>query len=292
MTRVPASDPANDRVRDPVRGATELAVAMLIAAATVMGVQAIGMRMPAPDGATGAALLDAGLGCLLFGMLAVCGWIGARRVPPRDTLIGARPGAMLGLGAALGLGGVLTAFALAWIGGAVVPGAGEAPRAGLLLLGLFATIVQAGGEELFFRGWVQRRLAADWSPVAGLLATATVFAALHLLGGARAPLSLVNLLLGGVWFGLLAQRTGGVVAPVGAHVAWNAAEQLLLGLDPNPGVGSFGALFDRDLVGRAIWGGSGEGLNASVAMTLVLVALVLPLVRWRGVRPGAVPAPV
>lgn len=278
--------------RVPARGGIELCVAVAIAGVVVMGVQAIGARLPAPESATAMALLDAGLGCVLFGILAVCGWVGGRRVAPRDTLIGARPAAMLALGAVLGAGGLLAAFADTWLGGAVVPGAGAAVRPGLLLIGLSATVVQAGGEELFFRGWVQRRLTADWSPIAGLLMTAGVFAALHLLGGARAPLSLLNLLLGGVWFGLLAQRTGGVMAPAGAHILWNASEQLLLGLDPNPGVGSFGALFDRDLVGRAIWGGSDEGLNASIAVTLVLVALILPLVRWGGVEAKAVPARV
>lgn len=277
-------------IRAPARGGVELAVAMAIAGLAVVGVQAIGARMAPPASATAMALVEAGLGCLLFGVLAVCGWIGARRVTPRDTLIGARPGAMLGLGAVLGAGGLLAAFAYAGISGAVVPGAGAAVQPGLLLVGLLATIVQAGGEELFFRGWIQRRLAADWSPVAGLLVTAIVFAALHLLGGARAPLSLLNLLLGGLWFGLLALRTGGIMAPAGAHILWNASEQLLLGLDPNPGVGSFGAVFDRDLVGRAIWGGSDEGLNASIAVTLVLIALILPLVRWRGVRAKVVPA--
>jgi membrane protease YdiL (CAAX protease family) len=276
--------------RVPVRGVIELAVATAIAGVTVVGVQAIGARLPAPGSATAMALLDAGSGCVLFGVLAVCGWIGGRRVVPRDTLIGPRPGKMLGLGAALGAGGLLSAFAYAWLGGAVVPGAGAAVRPGLLLVGLSATVVQAGGEELFFRGWVQRRLAADWSPVAGLLVTAIVFAALHLLGGARASWSLANLLLGGVWFGLLAQRTGGVMAPAAAHILWNASEQLLLGLDPNPGVGSYGALFDRDLAGRAILGGSDEGLNASVAVTLVLIALILPLARWGGVQATVAPA--
>jgi membrane protease YdiL (CAAX protease family) len=270
--------------RVPIRGVIELAAAIAIAGVTVVGVQVIGARLPAPGSATTMALLDAGLNCLLFGVLAVCGWIGGWRVAPRDTLIGPQPGTMLGLGAALGAGGLLSAFAYAWLSGAVVPGAGAAVRPGLMVVGLSAAVVQAGGEELFFRGWVQRRLAADWSPVAGLLVTAIVFAGLHLLGGARASLSLVNLLLGGVWFGLLAQRTGGVMAPAAAHILWNASEQLLLGLDPNPGVGSYGALFDRDLVGRAIWGGSDEGLNASVAVTLVLIALILPLGRWGGVQ--------
>jgi membrane protease YdiL (CAAX protease family) len=89
---------------------------------------------------------------------------------------------------------------------------------------------------------------------------------------------LLNLFLGGVLFGLLAVRTVGLLAPICAHFGWNWGEQLLFGLDPNPGSSVFGAIFDRDLAGDALWGGSGEGLNASVIVTLTLVALVTALV--------------
>jgi uncharacterized protein len=113
------------------------------------------------------------------------------------------------------------------------------------------------------------------------------FAALHVAGGARAPLSLVNLFLGGIMFGLFAARTGGIAAALGVHFAWNGAEQLLVGLDPNgqdgAWVGTFGALVDHDLRGAAIWGGSEEGLNASAGMTIALLAIVVPLaiLSWR-----------
>ena len=80
---------------------------------------------------------------------------------------------------------------------------------------------------------------------------------------------------------MLAARAGGVAGAGGAHWAWNAAEQLLFGLDPNPGVGGFGALLDLDLVGAARWGGSAEGLNARWAMTVALLALLVHVAaRW------------
>jgi membrane protease YdiL (CAAX protease family) len=133
----------------------------------------------------------------------------------------------------------------------------------------------------------------SWGPATGVIVASLAFAALHLAGGARSPLTLLNLFFGGLLFGLLALRTGGIAAPAGAHALWNWAEQILLGLDPNPGTGSFGALFDLDLVGTAAWGGSEEGLNASLALTFVLVALIVPLLFWRrGRAEGAtVPAP-
>ncbi len=96
-------------------------------------------------------------------------------------------------------------------------------------------------------------------------------------------MALVNLMLGGVLFGLLALRSGGLAAPVAAHFAWNATEDLGFGLVPNPGIGPLGALVDLDLAGPAHWGGSEEGLNTSVGMTVVLAALVVLLLA-RSVR--------
>ena len=85
-------------------------------------------------------------------------------------------------------------------------------------------------------------------------------------------------------FGLLALRTGGIAAATGTHVAWNALEQLLYGLDPNPGIGSFGSVIDKDLIGPALLGGSEDGLNGSLGMTAALMAIVVPLtiLGWRG----------
>jgi membrane protease YdiL (CAAX protease family) len=132
-------------------------------------------------------------------------------------------------------------------------------------------------EEIFFRGWLQPVLSERFGVAVAVLLSTLAFAALHLMGGARSPTTLVNLFLGGLLFGLLAARGGGIAGAIGAHFAYNWSEQMVLGLDPNPGVGSFGSVLDYDLAGPAWWGGSDEGLNASIAMTIALLALLVPL---------------
>lgn len=269
-----------------------LVAAIAIAGGIVLAVQLLAARLPMPGDAGQARLFDTGFTLLLFGLLGGCGLVLALRHRRAGGLVGPWPLAMAGLGAAIGLGGLFAAFAYARIAGVAVSVPDTGAGAGALLLGTVATIVQTGGEEIYFRGWLQRALGDAWGPVAALLVTAIVFASLHLLGGARAPLSLVNLLLGGLLFGLLAERSGGIAASTAAHLSWNWSEQLLLGLDPNPGTGSFGALFDHDLIGAALWGGSPEGLNASVAVTLVMAALLLPLATWRRGAAGPSERPV
>jgi uncharacterized protein len=198
--------------------------------------------------------------------------------------LGERAGYWAGIAALSGVGGLLIAASYSRLSGSAIDGTGAAFAASGLLAGFVLILFQVGCEELFFRGWMQPLIARLATPLVAIAASAVLFAGFHVLGGARAPLTLLNLLLGGIWFGLLAWRSGGVLAPLLAHFGWNASEQLLLGLDPNPGIGDFGALFDWDMAGSPLWGGSDEGLNASIAMTFVLLALIVPLV-WPRTRP-------
>lgn len=201
---------------------------------------------------------------------------------------GIRPATNLMIGLATGGFGIACAFAMAFVANGVAAGPSSGTPASYLLIGWLLMVVQAGTEELVFRGWAQRRFVAVLGPAIGIGITALLFAAIHAFGMGRAPISLINLFLGGIWFGLLAFRTHGLLAPIGAHFAWNGTEQLILGIDPNPGLAIPGSLFDYDLAGVAIWGGSGEGMNASAAMTLVLLALIAPLA-WprKSIEPGA-----
>ncbi len=226
---------------------------------------------------------------LPFGTIAALAAVMLARDGRLRHVAGPAPGRGAGLGLALGSLGIAIAAAQALVAGTLVDGAGDAEGGGgWLFVGLLAIAVQAGAEELAFRGWLQPMLVRAAGPAAALLLTTLAFTGLHLIGGVRAPLSLLNLFLGGLWFALLALRSGGIALPAAAHIAWNAAERLVLGLDPNPGVGACGAMLDYDLAGSAMWGGSDEGLNASLGTTAVLLAMILPLAAWRGVEPRPV----
>lgn len=177
-----------------------------------------------------------------------------------------------------GAGGLGCCILFVWLHGSLRPALSDGnPGAAFLVLGLGLTVLQVLAEEALFRGWLLPALAERVAAWAAVLLSSAAFAAFHLVGGAAQPWSFVNLALGGIWFALLALRSGGILAPFAAHYAWNVTEDLGFGLVPNPGRGEFGALNDRDIVGPVLWGGSDEGLNASIAMTVVLVALILPL---------------
>ena len=94
-----------------------------------------------------------------------------------------------------------------------------------LLLFFTMAVVAPCFEELLFRGtllpWLQSRLGAPWaSPLSAL-----AFAAIHLQ-----PLALPTLFTLGAVLGLAARRTGGLLAPIAVHAAWNGSVFLLMKL--------------------------------------------------------------
>lgn len=203
-------------------------------------------------------------------------------------------GAAIGLGLLLGVGGQSYAVFATWLSNHLADPLNPAARGTVLMLmgGSALLLFQTASEEFFFRGWLQPVLGKHFGAMAGIAGAATAFALLHVYGGTRDPMSIVNLALGGGLFGLLAWRTGGLTAPMAAHFAWNWSEQILFGLDPNPGVATFGAITDHDIIGSALWGGTEEGLNSSLAISFVLVALIVPLLPRRKAAPAQTPQPV
>ena len=235
-----------------------------------------------------AAFVDSAFTIALFAPLLVLALVGARLTGVRAMAPGRRTGAGLGIGLAIGVGGICLAAGYAWLAGTVSRGDGAGASLLPMIWSTVLVLLQAGSEEVYFRGWLQPVLARSWGGAAAALVSAGAFALLHIIGGTSDPLSIANLFLGGLLFGLLTLRAGGIAAAVAGHFAWNWAEQALFGLIPNPGVSSFGSIMDFELVGASIWGGSEEGLNASLAMTVVLAAFIAPLLIARHVKPAAI----
>ncbi len=90
-----------------------------------------------------------------------------------------------------------------------------AKRGDLVLVSVFSGI----GEEAFFRGALQ--------PELGLMATSVLFGVLHVGPDRRYLVWTLWAVGAGFLFGFLYERTGGLLAPMTAHVLHNAATLLL-----------------------------------------------------------------
>lgn len=90
-----------------------------------------------------------------------------------------------------------------------------------LVVALIAGAVIAPLEELFWRGAIQPSLGAGRPPLVAVGLGTAAFLAFHL---PTLQLPLIGAaLLGGVAWGWLRERTGGLAAPVIAHAIWTAA---------------------------------------------------------------------
>jgi membrane protease YdiL (CAAX protease family) len=88
-------------------------------------------------------------------------------------------------------------------------------RTNLVLISVFSGV----GEEVFFRGAVQ--------PEFGLVVASLAFGLLHVGPDRRYLVWTVWAVLAGFLFGLLYEWTGGLLAPITAHVLHNAATFLI-----------------------------------------------------------------
>lgn len=270
-----ASNPTVDSRRSPAIAWLLLVTGIAAAMGWVLIGQRIGDVITIADIGAALSLYYAELFLPLIGFALLLGMVGHQRV----CRAGETPVRWMAIGTATGFGGLILTVAYAWLNGGLTRNPSDGIGIGLLLLGIALTLFQVFAEEILFRGWLQPALIDRIGVPASILLGAALFASFHLAGGGRAPLSLLNLALGGVWFGLLALRSGGILASIAAHFTWNVVEDLCLGLTPNPGTGPLGALTDLNLMGTSLWGSNEEGLNASIGTAIVLVALILPLLR-------------
>ena len=86
---------------------------------------------------------------------------------------------------------------------------------------LFIALVPAFVEELFFRGYLQRRLLARWSPAAAIPVVAILFAAFH-----GTPVWALSVLPLGLALGILAWRTGSLWPGIVCHAFVNGSINL------------------------------------------------------------------
>jgi membrane protease YdiL (CAAX protease family) len=81
---------------------------------------------------------------------------------------------------------------------------------------LFIAIFPGVIEELLFRGYVQRRLLERWRPVTAILVSSILFALVHMQ-----PHHVVLAFPLGIWFGVIAWRTGSVFPSMLCHAFVN-----------------------------------------------------------------------
>ena len=193
------------------------------------GGRVYGLNAQTPLDATLYLLFVAGLG---FGTLCAA-WVWQRRTPRSLIGRGARTlrHAVIAAMVAFGVLGLLSLLALPFT---EVPVRNLNLSAWLIWLpvGLVALILQTGGEEVFFRGYLQSQLAARFgSTTLAVLAPSILFGFAHYVPFIPTEAALIYVAIAAL-FGVLAAdltiRTGSLVAAWGFHLANNTLAVLFI----------------------------------------------------------------
>jgi membrane protease YdiL (CAAX protease family) len=86
-------------------------------------------------------------------------------------------------------------------------------------IGIFLALIIGPGEELWWRGFLQRHWMARLGRWPGLLAVAALYAAVHL--GSGNLLLVFGALVGGLWWGFQYLRFNSLLANIISHTVWD-----------------------------------------------------------------------
>ena len=90
------------------------------------------------------------------------------------------------------------------------------------IIALLLLFIIGPAEELFWRGYVQRKLSAHWSPTVGFVVTTLIYTAIHIPSG-NFMLIMAAMVCGILWGGLYRLFPQHFPAIVLSHALWDAA---------------------------------------------------------------------
>ncbi len=226
------------------------------------------------------------IGSVIAASVGLAGYWGLmRRVRGWTVCELAGPGKLRELGAGLVWG---TALVCAVVAVLAAVGAYRVAAVGWdkgILIGLVAGIMGGVGEELLFRGVLQRLLEAWLGSWWALAVTAVLFGAMHLSNAGATPVGAAAIALeAGILLGACYLVTRRLWLAIGLHAAWNFVQGGIFGSDIS-GTGSGRGLFEASFSGPDLLTGGSVGIEGSLVAVVICTAtglLMVAVVRRRG----------
>ncbi len=159
-------------------------------------------------------------------------------------------------------------------------GPSTATSIGIWLLTLAGFLVQGMSEEVMFRGFLTVSLAERLPVWLSVLISSVVFALFHGLNSGLTTLSLVNLVLFGIFAALMMLRYDNIWGIGALHSAWNFAQGNIFGVAVSGSDAGETILNFAPIEGAPKWlSGGAFGLEGSIATTIVFGVMALVMLR-------------
>ncbi len=146
----------------------------------------------------------------------------------------------------------------------------------ILVCSFWSVLVQAGIEEILFRGYLIHELKKECRSYMAILISSVVFAAVHLFNHGITILSVINIFLVSIFLALHSTERNSLYFVIGFHTFWNYTEEMVFGL-PNSGIITDGTVC-KVVYGSNNWFyNQSFGIEASIQTTIVFIFLSIIL---------------
>lgn len=190
------------------------------------------------------------------------------------------------IGSAIGIASLALATGIAVVGGGLrfTFSGLVAPVFKTLVVSFVVFVLAALAEEALFRGYPLQTLTRERLFWVGAFVTSLLFVLVHVNNpNFKLGISVINLVLAGIWFAIGYFRTRSLWFPLGLHWSWNWALGSLFGL-PVSGINEIAPnplLRGSDL--GPVWLTGGDyGIEGGIACTVALIisSIVVWKIRW------------
>lgn len=146
-----------------------------------------------------------------------------------------------------------------------------AQEVSLLSVWIIAAVINVIAQEYLVRGYLFTMIKQRHSAWIAIVVTTIVFVALH--GFVGGFIGIMNVTLASLIFSLLLLYTGGLLAPIVAHIVWNVVGAICFGV-VNLG-GLYPELMRATLSSNQLIGGGDLRIEGSLITTIVSVSLIV-----------------
>ena len=135
-------------------------------------------------------------------------------------------------------------------------------------------ILQGGTEELVTRGWLFPAVSAKSNIFIGILISSALFGALHLFNPGVSILSIVNIILDGIFACFLMLKYDNMWVLAGMHGAWNFVQGNIYGIQISGQGASTSILNYSSQSSVDLLSGGAFGAEGSIFATIVLIGCI------------------